>query len=223
MLKKLAKHLAIAFLYLLFGLSLGCYYTATYFGRGGWPLPSCEALSGVLLYYLSVANAGTELQAAHWMASFVAAGYLWIGALCCVSNMIYGTTTHAETAAEKACTAGQRFTSLGSPVALTTILVSAPLPFMVLWIGDAGHGFSWSRLIAVCLRRGFVDPPIWLNYVYLALGTAALITQIAVLRRKLGAGWRRLFWTFALAGATVLVVTVGLGFLISFLLRTLFP
>jgi len=49
MLKQLAKYLAITFLYLLFGLSLGCYYTATYFGGSGWPLPSCEAISGVLL------------------------------------------------------------------------------------------------------------------------------------------------------------------------------
>jgi hypothetical protein len=157
------------------------------------------------------------------MVSFVAAGYFWIGALCYVSSMIYRTTTHGEIPAQQAGTAGERLTSLGLPLALATLPVSAPIPFMVLWIGGTGNGFSWSRLIAVCLRRAFVNPPIWLNYVYLTLGTLALITQIAVLRRKLGTGWKRLFWTFALAGAMLLVGTIGLGFLISYALQALLP
>ena len=162
MLKKLAKHLAITSLYLLFGLSLGCYYTATYFGRSGWPLLSCEALSGVLLYYLSVvnlANASTELQAVHWMLSFVAAGYLWIGALCFAANRFY--TGMSPRRLRGAGMAGGRFACLGLPLALATIPLSAPIPFMVLWIGDTGDGFSWSRFIAVCLRRAFVALPPW--------------------------------------------------------------
>lgn len=224
MIKKVAKHPAITFLYLLFGLSLDCYYTATYFGGSGWPLPSCEALSGVLLYYLSVvnlANASTELQAVHWMISFVASGYLWIGALCYSSSMIYGTTAHRDTASEDpAC---HRFTSLGLPVALATIPVSAPIPFMVWWIGGTAQGFSWSHFVAVCLRRAFVDPPIWLNYAYLVLGTAVLVTQIAVLRKKLGTGWKRLSGILALAFGVLLVIVIVAGFLLSSVLQVLFP
>jgi hypothetical protein len=138
-LKRVAIHLAITFLYLAVGMSLGCYYTATYFGRSGWPLPSCEAVSGVLLYYLSVVDTSTEIQAFHWMAVFVAAGHLWIGSLWCVSNQLTRTS--------------DRFRNLGLSVALGTIPLSLPIPFMVCWMGDTADGFSWSRFIAVCLRR----------------------------------------------------------------------
>lgn len=208
MLRRLSIHLAIAFLYLALGSSLGCYYTATYFGRSGWPLPSCEAVSGVLLYYFSVINASTEMQAFHWMAVFVAAGYLWIASLWYASNRMNG--------------ARDRFTTLGLPVALATIPISLPIPFMVWWMGSTNDGFSWSRFIAVCLRHAWVHPPIWLNCVYFGLAAIVLATQIAIIRKKWGGNRKRFFATLALAFGLLLVVAIAAGIVLSSPLRAAF-
>jgi hypothetical protein len=204
-LKRLSTHLVITFLYLALGLSLGCYYSATYFGRSGWPLPSCEAISGVLLYYFSVINATTEMQAFHWMAVFVAAGYLWLASLWHTSKRLTGTR--------------DRFTTLGVPVALTTIPMSLPIPFMIWWMGGTNDGFSWSHFVSVCLRHAWVNPPIWLNYVYFGLAVIALAAQIAIIRRKWGGNWKRFLATIALAFILLLVVVIGAGTVLSYPLR----
>lgn len=205
--KRLSTHLAIVLLYLALGFSLGCYYTATYFGGSGWPLPSCEAVSGVLLYYFSVINTSTEMQAFHWMAVFVAAGYLWIASLWHVSNRLTGSH--------------DRFIKLGLPLALATIPMSLPIPFMVIWMGGTSVGFVWSHFVSVCLRRAWVNPPIWLNYVYSGLAIVALTMQIAIIRRKWGGNWKRFLATLALAFGLLLVAAIGTGTLLSYPLSAL--
>ena len=208
MLKRLSIHVAMTCLYLALGLSLGCYYTATYFGRSGWPLPSCEAVSGVLLYYFSVINASTEMQAFHWMTVFVAAGYLWIASLWHVANRLTETR--------------DRFLTLGLPVAVATVPISLPIPFMVWWMGGTSDGFTWSRFLSVCLRHAWVHPPVWLNYVYFGLSTVALITQIAIIRRKWRVKWKRFLGALALAFGTLLVAAIGAGIVLSYPLRAVF-
>jgi len=219
MLKTLFKLLAVALLYLLFGLSLGCYYTATYFGRSGWVLPSCETISGIILYYFSVVNARTEIQAVHWMVSFLVAGYLWIGVLWVVSNkFVWSVQPNSE---EKGRTTTDRFASFGLAVALSTIALSVPVLFMVWWMGATDPGFSWSRFIAVCLRQEWVTPPIWLNYVYCALATVGLVAQIAVVRNRWTVGGKRLFRMFALACALLFLISISAGLILAFPLRAL--
>jgi len=222
MLKRLSTHLAVMLLYLSFGLSLGCYYTATYFGRGGWPLPSCEAVSGALLYYFSVMNTTTETQAVHWVTVFVVAGYLWIASLWVVSNRLAGTVPARPNHVRRLGRGHDRFTALGLSVAVATIPVSLPIPFMVRWMGGTRDGFHWSRFIAVCLRHGWVNAPIWLNYVYCALAGTAFIAQIVLLRRRWRINLKRTLITLAVAFGMLLVISIGAGLLLSYPLRAVF-
>jgi hypothetical protein len=220
MLKRLSTHALIVLIYLSFGLSLGCYYTATYFGATGWPLPSCEAIGGVLLYYFSVVNAPTELQAVHWMAVFAAAGYLWIAGLWYVSARL---TAAAPLAAQPdGATAHDGFARIAPAVAVSTLPLSVPIPFMVWWMGGTDGGFSWSRFVAVCLRHAWVSPPIWLNHVYFVLAAITLATQFTILRRQLRMNWKRLCVTFAVAFVMLLVISIASGTLLSYPLRLLF-
>ncbi len=220
MLKHLSTHAVIVLIYLLFGLSLGCYYTATYFGATGWPLPSCEAIAGVLLYYFSVMNTSTELQAVHWMVVFVAAGYLWIASLWHVSDRLTGAATLA--AGSDGAAAQERFARLGRSVAVSTLALSVPIPFMVWWIGGTDSGFSWSRFVAVCLRHGWVTPPIWLNHVYFVLATVTFVTQMVVIRRQWRMNWKRFCVTLGVAFVMLLVISIASGTLLSYPLRRLF-
>lgn len=217
-LKSFPKHAAITLLYLLFGLSLGCYYTATYFGGTGLPVPPCEAISGILFYYFSVVNASTEIQAVHWMITFVLAGYIWIAALWCTFR-VSARTGHAAPTYDEAPGAPNRFAALGLSVASATIPLSLPLPFMIRWMGTAGDGFSWSRFIAVCLRHAWVNPPMWLNYVYLGLGSVALVVQVVLVRRLWRVSWKRFLVTFAIAFCMALVVSIASGAILSLPLR----
>jgi hypothetical protein len=162
----------------------------------------------VLLYYFSVINTSTEMQAFHWMAVFVAAGYLWIASLWYVSNRLTGSH--------------DRFIRLGLPVALATTPVSLPIPFMVWWMGGTSDGFSWSHFVSVCLRRAWVHPPVWLNYIYFGLATAVLITQIAIIRRQWSGSWKRLLAALAVAFGILLVVAIGVGIVLSHPLRAAF-
>jgi len=220
MLKLLSTHALIVLIYLSLGLSLGCYYTATYFGATGWPLPSCEAIAGVFLYYFSVVNAATELQAVHWIVVFVTAGYLWIASLWYVSPKLTGPGTLASQ--PDVATLPDRFAILGRSVALSTLPLAMPIPFMAWWMGSTDGGFSWSRFIAVCLRHAWVTPPSWLNHVYFVLATITLATQIVLVRRQLRMNWKRFSVAFALAFGTLVVISIASGTLLSYPLRLAF-
>lgn len=67
--------------WLALSVSLGWYYTVTYFGAIGWPMPSVETIGALVLYYFSVINAATEIQAVHWLAVFPISGFLWAALL----------------------------------------------------------------------------------------------------------------------------------------------
>ena len=93
-----AGWLSIAMLcWLLLSVSIGWYYTVTYFGRVGWPMPSVETVGALLLYYFSVLNVDTEIQAIHWVLVFPIAGFLWSLLLCEVARRS-GQATNPERA-----------------------------------------------------------------------------------------------------------------------------
>lgn len=74
--RKTAQNSFVALLcWLALAVSLGWYYTVTYFGAVGWPMPSVETLGVLFLYYFSVLNVATEIQAVHWLLVFPLRGH----------------------------------------------------------------------------------------------------------------------------------------------------
>ena len=155
-------------LWLAVGFSLGWYYTFTYYGVQGWPMPSIEPCAALILYYFSVLNVDTELQAIHWMLVFPAAGALWVAALSWVARRLgmappaFGRTY-------------LRFAWAALPLAL-------PGPIMAYLAGQMDGRFVWQRMINVALRRGNVSPWPWLTPLYVGLGLLALSLSLYVYR-----------------------------------------
>ena len=77
-------------IWLALGLGLGWYYTVTYYGRSGWPMPTPDVCSALVLYYFSVLNVATEGQAVHWLVVFPVAGMLWVTALWALAPRFHG-------------------------------------------------------------------------------------------------------------------------------------
>lgn len=164
-----AKHLAVAMAcWLLLAVSIGWYYTITYFGRVGWPMPSVETVGALLLYYFSVLNVETEIQAVHWLAVFPLAGGLWA--------VVLRRTYRGDSA--RPSLAGL-FAALG----LASLPLGLPMPYMMYVAGQTGAGWEFQRMIDVALRRGNVSPWWWLSPVYFALGVAAFGLHLWVLHR----------------------------------------
>lgn len=171
--------------------SLGWYYTFTYYGRAGWPLPMPEPCAALVLYYFSVLNVDTEFQAIHWLAVFPLAGMLWSFSLCLTGRRL----------------------KLPSPdwmivfrdLSFSAIPLALPGPWMA-WVAGVRDGeFTWQRMVAVALRRGHVEPWYWLSPMYLVLGLAGLAIQI-VMYRRLFAGTSRQHWIHYPVAAIVLIV-----------------
>ena len=154
------------------GLSLGWYYTFTYYGRIGWPMPTPNACAALVLYYFSVLNVRTEIQAVHWMIVFPLSGLLWAWALWAAAPR-FGATR-------------PRFARLLLALALADLPLIAPAPWMSWIAGQTADGFAWGRMIQVALRRGFVTPWNGINPFYFTLGAAALAAHVLVCRRAFG-------------------------------------
>lgn len=157
-----------AVLYLALGFSLGWYYTFTYYGRTGIPMPHPESCAAIVLYYFSVVNADTEIQAVHWMAVFPVAGLIWAVAL---SRLAPRFGVSAAPAAH-----------VYALTAIACVPLAAPGPAMAVLAGWQDDGFTFARMIDVALRHGGRSPDPWLTPLYLALGFAALVLQWHVLR-----------------------------------------
>ena len=155
-------------IWLLLGLSLGWYYTFTYYGRAGWPMPMVEPCTALLLYYFSVLNIATEGQAIHWMLVFPAAGFLWCAALHWVANR------------QQACRVS--FATLCAVMALGSLPMALPAPWMAWIAAQTADGPTLERMIAVALRRGFVNPWPGLSPSYACLALLGLAWQIAAYR-----------------------------------------
>ena len=124
-------------LYSALGFSLGWYYTFTYYGRTGIPMPQPESCAAIVLYYFSVLNVDTEIQAVHWMVVFPLAGLIWSVAL---TRLAPYFGTQAPTNAR-----------VFAVTAMACIPLVAPGPFLAVLAGWQDDGFTFDRMIAVAL------------------------------------------------------------------------
>jgi hypothetical protein len=148
---------------LALGLSLGMYYTVTYYGRALLPLPGFVAMGAPFEYYLIVGEVqDTVAQAWLWMSCFPAVGLMWRGALWAVAKLGRVTVT------SRAIVAGMWHCSW-------PLLV--PAPFLLLALGSGDDGFSWHALTDACLRRRSMASPVMLPAVYFVAAVAALAQE----------------------------------------------
>ncbi len=155
-------------------------------------MPVPETCAALVLYYFSVLNVDTELQAIHWLLVFPLAALLWAVAL-------VGTARRVLPGALP------DWTQVMYRLSLSAIPLALPGPWMA-WIAGTRNGeFAWERMVAVALRRGFVDPWPWLTPMYVGLGLLALVVQIAIYRR-LFRGTARQLWVLYPSAMIVLVL-----------------
>lgn len=168
------------------GFSLGWYYTITYYGRTGIPVPTPESCAALILYYFSVLNVATEIQAIHWMLVFPMAGALWTFVLVLLAPR-FG-------APRPACWSTLR------RISLCSLPLVIPGPWLMRIAGTNDSGFHWDRMLAVALRHGGVDPWPGLNEIYVGLGLVVLILEALAYRQ-----------TFPLRGLTAWRHTTAAG------------
>lgn len=198
----------IAFL-LWFGLafSLGWYYTFTYYGRSGWPMPVPEAIAALLLYYFSVLNISTEGQAIHWLAVFPAAGALWTCALWAMAPR-FGLERLAPS-------------RITRRIALASLPLFLAGPPMALLAGNTDTGFSVERMMDVALRHGFVSPPDWLTPVYFGLGALSLALQLFIYWKLFAPRPKIAVYHLGASAILLIVLSCALGSIAAIPLRAL--
>lgn len=189
------------------GFSLGWYYTITYFGGRGSPLPSPESLYGLIVYYFSVLNANTTVQALHWMAVFPLSGILWVSVLSFTSPYFEGRRAH--------------FSYTLFRFGLATLPLSVPGPAMAYLAGNKGHGFEWARMVAVALRREGMTGWPWLTPLYVGLAVGALGLQIYFYRIAFDIRGKKAWAHFLTAAILMTLIAAGLGTLTAIPLRAL--
>jgi hypothetical protein len=195
-------------LWLGLGLSLGWYYTVTYYGRSGWPMPIPDACATLLLYYFSVLNVSTGVQAVHWMIAFPAAGILWVASLWILAPR-FGEPRPS-------------FSSLLLRMSAANAPLVAAGPFMTYVAGWNMDVFSAHRIVQVALRRGFLSPWPMLTPTYVILGIIALFFQIRVYRAMFGCRGTKA-WRHFLAATILLSISASvIGALAAIPLRFIF-
>lgn len=183
-------------LWLGLAFSLGWYYTFTYYGHAGWPMPLVDACAAIIIYYFSVLNVDTEIQAAHWMLVFPLAGAIWTTAIWLLAPR-FGQTRPPLA----------RWCFLMALSALPIVLASPPTAFLA---GETSEGFRAQRMIDVALRHGVVAPAGWLTPLYFSLGVAGLLMQLFAYRRTFpGPVYRALLHLLIASVATVLASCVA--------------
>jgi hypothetical protein len=192
-------------LWLAVGFSLGWYYTFTYYGRTGVPMPFPEPCAALVLYYFSVINAATEIQAVHWMLVFPLAGAIWTEALC---------RTAAVMGHDR-----PPFPRFFLRLSLAALPVALPGPAMAWLAGQADGGFVWQRMIDIALRRGNTGPWWWLTPLFLTLGALALALQLAQYRRSFPMPMARALRHYPLSAIVLVLASAVIGTLASFPLR----
>jgi hypothetical protein len=195
-------------LWLFLGVGLGWYYTITYYGRTGLPMPSPEACASLVLYYFSVMNVETWIQAIHWLAVFPLAGILWVSSLTVTAPFFGGRRVEY----------GWTLTRF----AVTTLPLAAPTPLLAYWAGQTGHGFSFGRMIAVALRQAGCPSWSWLSPVFIALGGAALAWQIYVYVKVFDLKGRKAVLHYLVSAILLVLLSCGVGTFASFPLRWFF-
>lgn len=197
------------------GFSLGWYYTFTYYGRAGWPMPMPESCAAIVLYYFSVLNIATEGQAVHWMLAFPAAGSMWALSL----HLTCGALAQKGWLRRIATSPLSR---TAFRLAVATLPVAVLGPWMAWVAGGTADGFDFGRMLAVALRRGNVSPWSWLTPMYFGLGLFSLALQVRACRAsfRLPAGQTALHFLVSMAVLTVMACVAGA--LLGWPLRVLF-
>jgi hypothetical protein len=184
-------------------VSLGLFYTVTYYGRAAVPLPYPAALLSPFFYYLSLnSRMSAEAQAAWWVLSFVVAGWVWIGTLRAWARRV-GLSVNVG--------------SVSFSVALGAVPLLLPAPWVGWALAQTPAGASWEQFIAACLRREFTGAPVALTPVYFTAALVALAVEVALLRRHAACPLRRvLLWigaSLAVAAALTALLAAGVGVL----------
>jgi hypothetical protein len=191
--------------WLLLGVGLGWYYTATYYGRSGWPMPLPEACAPLILYYFSVLNVATSIQALHWLAVFPLAGILWVTTLAVTAPFFGGKRTEYGWTLVR--------------FAVTSLPLAAPTPLMAYWAGQTGYGFSWARMVAVALRQAGWMPWWWLTPLYVALAIIALVWQVLVYVKVFDLRGKKALLHYVVSAVMLALLSCGLGTFASMPLR----
>jgi len=195
-------------LWLLVAVSVGWYYVFTYYGRTGIPIPLPEPCAALILYYFSVLNASTKLQAAHWLVAFPVAGLLWVGALTVTAPFFGGRHEHFGWAAGR--------------LSRTLLPVLIPLPVVAYLAGAGFGGFSLSQMTAVALRESGAPAPWWLTPVYLGTAVAALLWQFSTYKKVYDLHGKKAALHLAASAVALTLVSAGIGAVIAYPLRQLF-
>jgi hypothetical protein len=205
--RQVAAWTAAVVLWVGLGFSLGWYYTFTYYGRAGWPMPVPEGWAAILLYYFSVLNIATEGQAVHWMIAFPAAGSLWTACL--------------QATAPRLGLERPPWRRAALMLAVATVPLALPGPAMAWLAGQTEAGFAWDRMLAVALRRGNIRYGPWLTPVYFGLGCLCLALQWGFCRRLYGGSGRRGWGHYPLAAIVLVVAACVIGAALGLPLRLL--
>lgn len=200
----LAEAAAALACWLLLAVSIGWYYTVTYFGRVGWPMPSVETVGALLLYYFSVLNVDTEIQAVHWLIVFPVAGFVWAAIL---PRIFRGSAAPPSVSA------------LAARLALSSLPLSLPMPYMMFAAGQTPGGWQLQRMLDVALRRGNIPVWPWLSPMYFALGVVAFALHVWVLRRGFPQPILAQLRHLLLSSVVFVLVVALMGTLASFPLR----
>lgn len=173
---------------LALGLSLGLYYTITYYGRALTPLPGLVALGAPFMYYVAVdERASTVVQAWLWMLCFPVAGVLWRLALAQSPRLF----------AQRPL----RFRSVSAKLWYQCWPLLLPIPLAAWMVARPGGHCTWPDFIAVCLRRQNVPSPWWLVWVFMPLAVVAFALELR-------AAWRLLTGLLAYRRVIAIVAAV---------------
>jgi len=192
-------------LWLALAFSLGWYYTFTYYGRSGWPMPSMEGCGGIIFYYFSVLNVRAEIQAVHWMLSFPLAGVLWV-------MLLSFTAPYFRQRNENFAWSLVQF-------GLASLPLSLPGPYMAYLAGKINGVWTFHAMIEVAFRRAGGPPFDWLTPLYLGLGVAALLCHVYVYSQVFNLRGKDAWKHFLITAALFFCAIAGLAAIMAGPLR----
>lgn len=191
------------------GLSLGLYYTITYYGRALVPLPGSVALGAPFMYYVAVDEQyNTVVQAWLWMLVFPVAGLLWRLTLVGASR-VGAKVANPEAPPTALAEVSARLWHACWPLLL-------PIPLLLWLVGTPSGRWSWPDFLAVCLRRQNVAAPTWLTPLMMALALTAFALEVRAVWRVLpGTDRLRKIAVLAISAMVFVLAVVAVGFAVS--------
>ncbi|MBI2434209.1 MAG: hypothetical protein HYV26_15240 [Candidatus Hydrogenedentes bacterium] len=190
--------------WLLLAVSMGWYYTITYFGRVGWPMPSVETAGALLFYYFSVLNVDTEIQTVHWLIAYPLAGAVWVVLI----QVVHRNAPDRP-----------RPSLVAAAFSLCTLPLSLPAPYLAWLAGQRDSAWHWQRMIEVALRRGNLAPWPWLSPGCILLALAAFFLHLSLYRRLYPATLITATKHYLITAIGFVLAVSSFGLLLSFPLR----